>query len=135
MSKEINVYHLRTASFNKEIVKKGERKTVKMGGTPYATVAVSFNTDGTVNRGVSICSPHDPFVRSVGTAKAIGRLKMAIKRQQNVCPISGYKRLEGKILKRIGGTVKDNVSFDMLGYYKVQPNEVEKSIFKSELGC
>lgn len=134
MSKKINVYHLRSASFDKEIVKNGEKRVIKVGGTPYATVAVTFNEDGTVNRGVSICSPHDPFVRSVGSAKAIGRLKKAAKTESDVYPINGFKKLESKILKKIGSSAKDEVSFDMLGYYHSEPNELEKSIFKSELG-
>ena len=135
MSKEINVYHLRSTSFNKEIVKNGEKMTVKVGGTPYATVAVSFNADGTVNRGVAICSPKDAFVRSVGSAKAIGRLTKAVKLKSNVFPITSFKKLENKIMKRRGLTPRDNISFDMLGYYHATPNDLEKQIFKTELGC
>ena len=133
--KEINVYHLRTVASTKEVVSKnGERKTVKVGGTPYATVAVFFNADGTVNRGISICSPNDTFVKSVGAAKAIGRLKKAMKAQSNIFPIMGFKHLEAKILRRKGETAQDNVMFDNLGYFGDKPNNVEKTIFKSILG-
>ena len=134
MSKEINVYHLRTTTSTKEVVKDGVAKTIKVGGTPYATVAISFNEDGTINRGISICSPNDMFLKSVGTAKAIGRLKKAVKAQSNIMPIFGFNHLIHRIMRKKGTNPKDTVMFDNLGYYKAEPNDLEKSIFKDELG-
>ena len=139
MSKEINVYHLRTMAVDKIVTKNGASKTIKVGGVPYATVAVTFNADGTVNRGVSICSPHDAFVRSMGVTKAIGRMKKAEHQNAHVCPILGYKHLEQKIMKSLASkngsaTPRDEVHFEHLGYFHDEPNEVEKRIFKTELG-
>lgn len=139
MGKEINVYHLRTASYEKEINKvvdgKTVKKKVKMGGTPYATVAITFNSDGTVNRGVSICSPRDAFVRTTGVAKAVGRMRKAMHTISNVYPIIGYKHLENKIAKKHGAKINGEVNFAFLGYYHAEPNAIEKRIFKKELGC
>ena len=137
MAKEINVYHLRTVSYEKEIVRehkgKKEIKKIKIGGTPYATVAISINSDGTVNRGVSICSVNDVFEKSIGSAKAIGRMEKAMEAESNVCPINGYKNLENNISKKVGHTVRDNVDFNYLGYFHDVPNELEKKLFRNEI--
>lgn len=138
MSKEINVYHLRTAATDRVIMKNGSDQKIRIGGVPYATVAITINEDGTVNRGISICSPHDAFVRSTGVAKAVGRMRKAEHQEANVFPILGFKRLERKIMKRLGhncikATPRDEVKFEHLGYFHDEPNEVEKRIFKQEL--
>lgn len=134
MSKEVNVYHLRTVASDRMVMKNGTNQKIRVGGVPYATVAISINDDGTINRGISICSPHDAFVRSTGVAKAIGRMRKAEHQKENVYPILGFKRLEKKIMKRLGrSTPRDDVKFEHLGYFHVEPNEVEKRIFKQEL--
>lgn len=143
-NEKCHIYHLRTATYFHEIEKNGEKIKVKTGGTPYATVAITINEDCTVNRGVSICSPNDVFVKSIGAAKAIGRLKKAEKANENIYPINGFKRLEEKIIKNMNKkihctcnckkiTVRDNVEFDHLGYFKSKPNALEREIFKEEL--
>lgn len=139
MSKEVNVYHLRTVASDRMVKKNGMDRKIRVGGIPYATVAVTFNDDGTINRGISICSPHDAFVRSTGVAKAVGRMRKAQHQKENVYPILGFKRLERKIMKHLGwASPRDNVKFEHLGYFHVEPNEVEKRIFKQEIaerGC
>ena len=128
MSK-INVYHLRTK--DTETVTKNNG-TLKVGGRPYATVAIEINDDGTVNRGVSICSAKDAFVKKVGTRKAVGRLESAKMRNANVCPIGCFKSTERRILKKIGGVPRFNTCFDYLGSYRVKPTVEELEMFKSD---
>lgn len=43
-------------------------------GTPYGVVAVRENEDGTVNRGVSLCSPDDKYDKNAGRGIALKRL-------------------------------------------------------------
>jgi hypothetical protein len=129
MSK-INVYHLRTVDTEKMISNKG---VIKVGGRPYATVAIEINEDGTVNRGVSICSAKDAFVKKVGTKKAIGRLESAKMRKGNVCAIESFDSTQKRILKKIGGEARfTNTSFEYLGSYRVAPTADELEIFKSD---
>lgn len=132
---EFNVYHLRTVKTEREVVdQNGNKKTIKVGGVPYATVAIDFNSDGTVNRGISICSPKDDFVGKTGIDKAVGRMRKAKKCNSNILPIFGFKRLESKIEKKFGRKIAENVDFDFLGYANASPNDIEKKIFKKELG-
>lgn len=129
MSK-VNVYHLRTMDSEKTVANKG---VIKVGGRPYATVAIEINEDGTVNRGVAICSAKDAFVKKVGTKKAIGRLESAKMRKGNVCEIQSFASTERRILKKIGGEAKfTDTNFEHLGSYHVTPTKDELEIFKSD---
>lgn len=129
MSK-VNVYHLRTKDSEMTTSNKG---VVKVGGRPYATVAIEINEDGTVNRGVAICSAKDAFVKKVGTKKAMGRLESAKMRKGNVCAIESFGSTEKRILKKIGGEARfANTSFEHLGSYHVAPTKDELEIFKSD---
>lgn len=132
MSK-VNVYHLRTVATVKEVVKDNVVKKINIGSKPYATVAIEINEDGTVNRGVSICSTKDAFVKSVGTKKAIGRLESAKKRKGNIRAIESFKGTQKNILKKLGGEARfTNTSFEYLGSYHAIPTADELEMFKSD---
>lgn len=127
MSK-VNVYHLRT----KKIEKTVDGKVIQVGCKPYGTVAIEVNDDGTVNRGVAICSKRDAFVKKVGTMKAIGRLESAKKRKSNVREIPSFSSTERQILKEIGGEAEfANNNFKFLGSYHVAPTKNELELFKN----
>ena len=129
MSKKINVYHLRTVDTEKTV----NDKVVRVGGRPYATVAIEINEDGTVNRGVSICSAKDAFVKKVGVNKAIGRLESAKKHQKNILAIESFDGTQKRILKKIGGKARFvHTNFNHLGAYRVAPTADEVEIFKNE---
>lgn len=57
-------------------------KTVK-SGVPYGVVAVRANEDGTVNRGISICSTRDIFKKKTGRGIALSRLLNAEKNKKD----------------------------------------------------
>lgn len=131
MEKKINVYHLRTVDTKKEI---GERGCVKVGGRPYATVAIEINEDGTVNRGVSICSAKDGFIKKVGTQKAVGRLMSAKKAQSNILPMLSFESTQRRLLKKLGKLEPrfKNTCFEYLGGFHVMPTKDEIEMFKSD---
>lgn len=129
--KKINFYHLRTKAFEKEI----NGSMVKEGGHPYATVAIEFNGDGTVNRGISICSPHDQFVKRVGTQKALGRLMSAKKKNENIMEIESFSKNQKRIMKKYGvnEVMFPNTNFKYLGMVNDIPTLDEKILFAEEL--
>lgn len=43
-------------------------------GVPFGVVAVRLNEDGTVNRGVAVCSPIDKYNKDAGRGIALSRL-------------------------------------------------------------
>lgn len=79
-------------------------------GKPFGVVAIKENSDGTVNRGVSICSSADSFNKRAGRGIALKRLMQAEKNQttekfptylgktpQNICYIKG---IAGRVIER-----------------------------------
>lgn len=81
-------YYLRDNELNKN-----DKEAVK--GVPFGVVAVRENADGTVNRGVSICSPTDRFNKKAGRGIALKRLFEA----ENLCksiPFGVYTGVEAK---------------------------------------
>lgn len=127
--REVNVYHLRTQDTEKVV----GGKTIKVGGQPYATVAIEINKDGTVNRGVAICSAKDVFIKKVGTKKALGRLESAKLKKSSVCAIASFLSTQKRILKKIGGEAKyTKTTFNYLGEYHALPTLDELDIFKSD---
>ena len=56
---------------------------------PYITVCVFKNADGTVNRGVAVCSVKDNFDREKGKAIAYNRVISAQKNGYSICPSDG----------------------------------------------
>lgn len=133
-----HVYHLKTLPVVMNLKKKdSEDKKFHSYSKPYATVAIEINEDGTVNRGISICSPKDQFVKKEGCNKAIGRLMAAKVHEQNISPIVAFKKMEKKILRHYKDILnpaqpKYKVDFKFLGYYRDEPLEAEKTIFKEE---
>lgn len=56
---------------------------------PYITVCVKKNADGTVDRGVAVCSVKDNFERATGKAIAYNRCVSARRIGVNICPTDG----------------------------------------------
>lgn len=56
---------------------------------PYITVCISKNPDGTINRGVAICSVKDNFERAKGKSIAYNRITAALQTGMNICPSDG----------------------------------------------
>lgn len=52
-------------------------------GVPYGVVAVRANGDGTVNRGISICSTRDIFKKKTGRGITVSRLLNAEKNKKD----------------------------------------------------
>lgn len=65
------------------------RKERDGGMHPYITVCLHKNADGTVNRGVAICSDKDNFCRAKGKSIARNRLVSAEMLGLNICPSDG----------------------------------------------
>ena len=84
----IMFYYLRdnTLNINDKMAKKGK---------PFGVVAIRENEDGTVNRGVSICSPGDKFNKVAGKGVAFKRLVEAENKKENI-PFGGYVGDESK---------------------------------------
>ena len=76
-------YYLRDNELNVNDKKAGK-------GAPFGVVAVRENEDGTVNRGVSICSPSDRYNKKAGRGIAMKRLMEA---ESNQCsfPFDSYR--------------------------------------------
>ena len=74
---EILFYYLRNNELNKNdlLAKKGQ---------PFGVVAIRENEDGTINRGVSVCSPKDRYDKKAGRGIALKRLLLAEEKQCNV---------------------------------------------------
>ena len=129
----MNLYHLRTLDTTATVTKDNTTSVIKVGGRPYATVAFEINKDGTVNRGVSICSEKDEFIKKVGINKAIGRLESAKKAKHNILPILSFERKQKKILKKFASDTQfKNTKFDFLGFFNAPPTIDELNLFKDE---
>lgn len=59
-------------------------------GQPYGVVAIRLNEDGTVNRGISVCSKYDLFNKNVGKGLALSRLLKAEKLCRSVDVFENY---------------------------------------------
>ena len=67
---DVIFYYLRNSELNKN-------DTTAKKGVPIGVVAVRENEDGTVNRGVSVCSIHDRYDKNAGRGIALQRLLAA----------------------------------------------------------
>lgn len=98
----------------------------EMMSLPVVTVAVRFNTeDGTVNRGISICSMNECPNKKVGKELALKRLYAAETARRNIQPINyGVSKV------RSSSNYPTDVSmFQYKGLYNDQLNEIEQIIF------
>jgi len=95
-------------------------------GDMYGAVVVSMNEDGTVNRGVSICSSKDRFDKTIAVNIARGRYRKVLEKKESI-PMKEYLGKKEKINFKYYGRVN-------AGDYGATPNEVEKRMFapKSE---
>ena len=112
--KEVEIYYLR-----KEV----KSANGVVNNVPYAAVAVKWNGDGTVNRGVSICSTADKFVKSVGTKKALARMNACEKAKKDLFVLNKYDGEQSK------EKMPKFDLFDRMGYYKAKPTEMEHRMF------
>ena len=73
---EVIFYYLRDNELNKKdkCAKKGQ---------PFGVVAMRLNEDGTINRGVSICSPCDKYNKKAGRGIAVKRLMECEERKES----------------------------------------------------
>lgn len=111
--KEVEVYYLRGILMTENGVTEN---------VPYATVAVKWNGDGTVTRGVSICSTKDKFVKVEGRKRAIARMNAAEKAKRDLFIMNKYQGVKEKKLM-------PDVVFDRLGFYRAKPTKMEHRMF------
>lgn len=115
---EVIFYYLRDNELNKndKCAKKGQ---------PFGVVAMHLNEDGTINRGVSICSPCDKFDKKTGRGIALARLME--------CENSKVSRSFGIYLGEPKNMNIVNVPFLKCYYYRVNPTESEhRMLYKPE---
>lgn len=121
MSEEVMYYYLRDQHNN-----------------PRGCVAMSVNPDGTVNRGVSLCSMWDTFNKAHARGLALGRLNEAIRSkkdsmfgtyQGNKCVCNpGYDLVMNV---RMADMVDYNLLLPYKSHYAVRPNKFEQKMLKA----
>lgn len=105
MKKEVYYYYLRNE----------EQK-------PYGCVAISENEDGTINRGVSICSTTDIFLKKCARGLAFKRMKEAVK-NKNTVHFNRYNSYAEK--KPLCPADFEALEFDTKSAYAVTPTAKE----------
>ena len=110
---DVIFYYLRDNELNKKdkCAKKGQ---------PFGVVAMRINEDGTINRGVSICSPQDNFNRIAGKGIAIKRLMEAENKKNSKC--------FGVYVGEFDKMNIHNMPFKECYSYHTEPNESESCI-------
>lgn len=91
---------------------------------PFGVVAVRMNLDGTVNRGISICSPNDEFKKKIGRGIAYSRLIEAETACHNVRKFKDYQGEDDKQLIRVS-----EIPFEYAGEFNQVPSESEYRMF------
>ncbi|MBR4316808.1 MAG: hypothetical protein IKP65_07610 [Alphaproteobacteria bacterium] len=81
ISGSVHYYYLREMHENDKQAPKGH---------PFGVIAVKNNGDGTVNRGIAICSPTDYFDKRKGRGLALQRLLKAEREQKSSEAFSCY---------------------------------------------
>lgn len=61
-------------------------------GVPFGVVAVRLNEDGTVNRGVAVCSPIDKYNKDAGRGIALSRLLNAEEKETSLNVFEKYSK-------------------------------------------
>ena len=102
---------------------------------PVACVAIKPHDDGTVSRGISICSFDEPFKRDKGRNKARGRLVKALKNKKDDLPIRTDVSLEciQWYFFELGGMVSTGGGISMTKYkscYCDQPTDMERKMLE-----
>lgn len=107
---------------------------------PRGCVAMSVNPDGTVNRGVSLCSTLDVFNRAHARGLALSRLNEAIRTKKDAM-FGTYKGNRGGIIHNPGYDLAMNVrmseeaDYNLLlpykSHYAVRPNKFEMEMLKA----
>lgn len=98
-----------------------EKKSDRTRGGMFGCVVVDINDDGTVNRGVSVCSHRDKFDKTIALNIATGRFNKAVQTHQNI-PMKSYNGKAEKLQNRVYG------KFDA-GSFHAEANETEKRMF------
>jgi len=75
---------------------------------PYACIAINQNDDGTVDRGISICSSEDQFDKKLARSKSRGRLLHA-----------AYKKCNSELI--------NNKNVDNVNKYLAWANTIDQS--------
>ncbi|MFA6889898.1 MAG: hypothetical protein WCQ80_02620 [Bacilli bacterium] len=116
LDKDVMYYYLRMQQFDHR---------GNICAIPYGTVAIRKNEDGTINRGISLCSKKDNFSRSIGRRKAYARLKKVEHYEKPV------------LLGQYGGDKSKACcpllighSWDTLGYFHDLPTKTEEKMLK-----
>lgn len=93
---------------------------------PVVTVVVRLNEDGTVNRGISVCSVDECPSKQIGKTLAMKRLVATEKAKMNIQPInSGFSRV------RSGEDYpEDFPQFNFKGEYHAEINQIERELFE-----
>jgi hypothetical protein len=91
-------------------------------GKIYGVVVVSMNDDGTVNRGVSVCSYKDKFNKTIALNIARGRFAKAVNIKESI----PFREYNGEVNKKMNPVLG---SFDMASYH-AEANELEKKMFR-----
>ena len=111
---EVMFYYLRDESLNAN-----DKRAKK--GSPFGVVAIRENADGTVNRGISICSPGDKYNKVAGRGLALKRLIEAETKKENI-PFGVYTGKEES--KNI-----TNMPFVYKSYYRDVITKFEHRMF------
>lgn len=115
---EVIFYYLRDNELNKKdkCAKKGQ---------PFGVVAMRLNEDGTINRGVSICSPCDKFDKKAGRGIALKRLMDSEKSEDS--------KFFGVYFGKTENMNIFNIPFVECCAYHVKPTESEhRMLYKPE---
>lgn len=115
LQEDVMYYYLRTET----------KINGKVCRTPYGTVALRRNEDGTVNRGISMCSTKDNFCRKTGRKIAFSNLMKVENKEVNIerKPYCGHPLFANMPFEPGLGNV-------FSGYYHCEPTSLEIEILK-----
>ena len=115
---DVMYYYLRDRKLNEK-----DKKAKK--GQPFGVVAMRLNEDGTINRGVSVCSPRDRYDKKAGRGIAYKRLIDAEEYEKSI-PFGEYTG-------ELGMMNLTNPPFADRSSYRVEPTEFEhRMLYKPE---
>lgn len=96
---------------------------------PVVTVAATYNPeDGTVNRGIAICSGDDCPSKAFGRNLALKRLLIAQNRKESCLPINW----ESENIWSSGARFTEFTHWKYKVQYHVEPEPIELKVFKKE---
>ncbi len=95
---------------------------------PYGTVCIKKNDDGTVNRGIAICSTSDNFNKKIGREISFARMNKAICKKITCDNFMDYYYFGNSYTSKfpIVSYLGDNFKYKC--YYHVEPTKKEYRI-------